>query len=297
MLKQLTFLFALLACLNVFAQDFPVKGAKWVYYAGAAMDPWEYGYAEFECVGDTILGSDTCTQIVRTYITKRFTAIDIPTERMIYKRKNGIVYHWNEPMQKFDLVMDYNLAQGDSFWLDLDSCHVQVYIDTIITDLYNGVPLKTFVYSDTAQSTMFWGAYTERIGALPMERGNCANYQADADFLGGLCSYEDSVVGIYSAPANPNDCKKESVGIEERQRTAFKIYPNPSHNILHIETNYLFGDYKLQILNTLGDVVLTRSGSYKSALQLQHELPPGVYQLHFCVGMDQFSQKLIVPGN
>ena len=74
----------------------------------------------------------------------------------------------------------------------------------------------------------------------------------------------------------------------------FNIYPNPANSIINIEFLVFNNEpYKIEILNTLGQVLQTTTITYKTtAINIQH-LPAGIYFLTVKIGNTTSIHKLI----
>jgi hypothetical protein len=72
-----------------------------------------------------------------------------------------------------------------------------------------------------------------------------------------------------------------------------KIWPNPTFSTLHIQANQFSGSFRLTILNTVGATVYEQLLPNGDDLQIQPNLPSGVYQLNL-EGEDWKERKKLV---
>jgi hypothetical protein len=68
---------------------------------------------------------------------------------------------------------------------------------------------------------------------------------------------------------------------------AFQVYPNPTNNILHIQTSDSIVSVKL--VNILGQTVYT---GLETAIDM-HSLPIGMYYLHVTTSTQQYVEPII----
>ncbi|MBC7412976.1 MAG: T9SS type A sorting domain-containing protein [Bacteroidia bacterium] len=123
------------------------------------------------------------------------------------------------------------------------------------------------------------------------------NYTVKRD---SLVRVTGNITQTYGINGIVKDCEGY-VGINEHviQNINFKLYPNPSAGMFYYEIlEYLYEDYKLEVTNTLGELVLSsilrgdRSGAGSINLS---ELPNGIYFITLSTPQKQlFTSKLSV---
>jgi hypothetical protein len=87
------------------------------------------------------------------------------------------------------------------------------------------------------------------------------------------------VVAVYDIGESVKSCATAwiTVGINNPEDLAYKVYPNPSNGILNIETPFTFKEIRL--LNSLGQVVYRNPVSGKNLQILTEGFDPGMYFL------------------
>ena len=88
-----------------------------------------------------------------------------------------------------------------------------------------------------------------------------------ADFNGGNLNYSDDFYKI----------EVEPLSVREKGRIELNVYPNPATDMVHIRTNGLSDYQNVTIINTMGQTVLTASGS-PTILDVS-QLQSGLYQI------------------
>jgi hypothetical protein len=98
-------------------------------------------------------------------------------------------------------------------------------------------------------------------------------------------------------------CKDPSTGASKSINAipiaiGIKIYPNPASETITIETEGLDNnEFSIQMINSLGQIVLERTAIQHSTFNIQH-LPEGVYLVRVVNGEKVWNQKVIVSfGN
>jgi hypothetical protein len=96
-------------------------------------------------------------------------------------------------------------------------------------------------------------------------------------------SYEFTQSGSYAVEVTLNGCSETSncenvtyLNInQEDVQNAFSIYPNPTNGVFTINSNMQI--QKIEILNTLGQVVLVKEGNNQQRVDVSIDDTPGVY--------------------
>jgi hypothetical protein len=81
-----------------------------------------------------------------------------------------------------------------------------------------------------------------------------------------------------------------SVDLEYQDFAEFKVFPNPTENMIYVHTNLKSSLYKIQTLN--GSVVKTGVGTDEFSINVI-DLPSGVYFLNVNNGLTNYQTKIV----
>ena len=79
----------------------------------------------------------------------------------------------------------------------------------------------------------------------------------------------------YRRLATLQKCSDPVTGISERENFDFKIYPNPSSGLIHIESKKP-GAYDIEVINSLGKKIVASRHSGSITIDVQHQ-PQGIF--------------------
>jgi hypothetical protein len=269
--RSLLIIILLSVSLPGFTQTWAPIGAKWTY--GTVSQVGNKNFREWISVKDTIIGMDTCKIIER----KGPPVYHDVTNRIITYSDSNKIYWYNTFLNQFTVLYDFNKTAGQSWLMKIDSCDLQMMVDSTTTRIINGVPLKV-LYIHTNIS--FDGPIIEGIGSLgrpyPEISAYCHGDIGDHDDYAGLRCFDDlSQIGFYNFNISPT-CD-DMTGLEENGIGEFNVFPNPSNGLFTIE---LADQAQITITNVLGEVVLNELlHKGKQQLNLEKE-SAGVYLLY-----------------
>lgn len=151
MKRSLLFMvFMIIAQLSIHAQDWAPVGAKWHYTYIHFFSP-DVSYNVVESIGDTTINGQPC-RILRS----DKGACDIPYDNVnggpadfyMYD-ENGKVYFYNQDLNDFTILYDFNAQVGDTWSTQLPTSQfliipdpINVQVDSIATISVNGQDLK-----------------------------------------------------------------------------------------------------------------------------------------------------------
>ena len=126
-MKKLTLTLAILAAfvLGGVAQQstFAPQGAEWYFNVASFMGS-PTTYFHMEVLGDTIIQGHICSVISPQYLggngDKQFVCED-----------NGVVYWYNQTIQNFTTLYDFNAEAGESWYCDIDSCSFECQVQSV----------------------------------------------------------------------------------------------------------------------------------------------------------------------
>jgi len=161
----LTLVILLAFVFNGMAQrgSFAPQGAEWYFNLSSFMGS-PISYYHMEVLDDTIIQGHDCSVITQQFLGGN------GQEQYVYE-DNGKVYWYNQTIQAFTTLYDFNADEGDSWICDIDSCSFVVHVQSVEEVTWEGhtyrvqwVTSEGGEYNDPA----FDGAIIEGIG---YERG------------------------------------------------------------------------------------------------------------------------------
>ncbi len=263
------------------AQTWAPIGAKWTYAAFNNTNG-NISYREWICVGDTIVGVDSCRIIRRLGFPMDQ---DIVNQLITYEDGNRI-YMYNIFSNQFTVLYDFNKNAGDTWITNVDSCDIVMTVDSTDTELINGNSLKV-LYVTSNDPYVFSGKIIQHMGHLSRPFPNvvyyCRHCSDDWFVYNGLRCYEDSVFGYHSFNIAASCDDITSVNEENFSKT-FTIFPNPSSGLLNIETTFSKKEnISISLYNVIGTRLINIEqgpvvGTYNQQLNIE-SLPSSVYFL------------------
>ncbi|AEA43975.1 hypothetical protein Fluta_1989 [Fluviicola taffensis DSM 16823] len=143
------------------------------------------------------------------------------------------------------------------------------------------------------------GLFSAKIINCPGVPKNTSEYPQDDHFPGNSENNGDvSFTEDLNKSANsPNTDDKAIMGpVEQREESFYtKIYPNPTQGKINIEfEGRIFGEVEIQLINSMEQIVFTKSGIKENFhIDIAH-LPKGIYYLVGNFGENSISEKIIL---
>ncbi len=215
---------------------------------------------------------------------------------------NGKVYWYNNLLNGFTLLYDFNLNAGDSWNVlaqNTSGDSLTVRVDSIRMDTINGNLRKVQFVSTSAMfgnAYIFPGPIVEGIGSkfcLYPQYAAC-----DAPTAGLRC-YQDSIVGFYDthfAPACEEVFVDSGIGVREiSTKVVAIISPNPFHEVSTLSLQYFSSQEGIfELVDVTGRIILTEKFSGNEIKIERNNLDEGIYFYRLKIE-DSFSVgKLIV---
>ena len=121
----LTLVILLAFAFNGVAQQgsFAPQGAEW-YFSVDGMMSVSPSYYHMEVLGDTVIQGHTCSIITRQYYGSN------GNHQYVYE-DNGVVYWYNQTLQAFTTLYDFNAEVGDTWICDIDSCSFEIQVESV----------------------------------------------------------------------------------------------------------------------------------------------------------------------
>ena len=140
-------------------------GAEWYFDVWSVLDS-PTTYYHMQVLGDTIILNHHCSIITRQYLNGN------GDEQFVYDDE-GVVYWYNQTMQAFTILYDFNAEAGESWICDIDSCSFEVQVQSIEEVSWEGHTYRVqnvvpVVGDDYNGEPFFWGGgrIIEGIGAV-----------------------------------------------------------------------------------------------------------------------------------
>lgn len=227
---------------SAFAQQWAPKGAKWTFGTVSAFRPI-YHFTEWISKADTLIDGHNC-RIIESI--GDWVAGDRSKRNFIYEEK-GVVYL--STGGGFSVLYDFTKKSGESWQTWMDTCLLDVTVDSIGSIIINGFVLRT-LYISTDQDE-FSGRVIEFIGhdvrPNPDVDKLCYQIVVDGDSYTGLRCYQDEYFGSVEFY---KDCYYSTVGFSENhQSDDLVFFPNPARDKITI--NSLNLDYTHFIVRDL----------------------------------------------
>jgi hypothetical protein len=273
-MKRLTVILTLiLNIVNLNAQTWAPKGAKWTFEIGFATNPY-LEFREWISIGDTLVSGKLCTIIQNTGTS----VIGDYSHQLITYEDSNRVYWYNK--NQFTILYDFNKNTGETWTTMEDTCEVIVTVDSTSFEIINGFTLKV-QYISTSISA-FRGKVLQYIGHLGQPNPDfslpCYNIQPDGNYYRGLRCYQDTLIGYYNFGISPS-CEYTTTGTDNLENTlSFQIYPNPTSNYLTIAAE-ISKELEFKIYNSLGQLIKEGVLNSRSAIIYIDELNAGLYTL------------------
>jgi hypothetical protein len=270
-------------------QDFAPIGAEWYYSSsagGAAPTASEYYYLLVE--KDTIINDYQLRKIKRTYCNYQGDSIEV-SPYFIHHSGDSISLY-NKENDKLYKLLVFNASQGDTLLLDIpyenynsESSTYRVVIDTIITEIYDGIELEKYVLDQPDDFGWFSGFYLEKVGGyewfLPL--GKTIIPEAD----GPIRCYHDNEIDINFSS---KECDYRIVNVNNILLDKIEIYPNPSSNYVHITSDFKINN--IEIYDSSGQFILQTE---KNIVDIS-SLTSGIYLIKIYSGDQIKFEKLIM---
>ena len=103
--------------------SFAPQGAEW-YFSVDGMMSVSPSYYHMEVLGDTVIQGHTCSIITRQYYGSN------GNHQYVYE-DNGVVYWYNQTLQAFTTLYDFNAEVGDTWICDIDSCSFEIQVESV----------------------------------------------------------------------------------------------------------------------------------------------------------------------
>ncbi len=296
MMRKLIIIFFLIIYIDSSAQTvfLPNIGTKWHYVFGQYGPSLNKINAKIEYVKDSIYFGDN---IKILNVDKIYSICDpFVVKRVFIKQRNDSVWFLHsKTINTWQLLVNFNATVGQSWNFNIyNSSNIlstyTISVNSVSVVTLNGLTLKslnvTYKKPNGINPLTYTSTINERLGDthylfnmenVPVLYDGCL-------YVESLLCYEDSTFGFKQFTSNPCDYKfPNPIGLNELKikNEEFKIYPNPTSEILSIKLEMWNSNenYTIEITNTLGQIVQTSNIQHQTTALNISNLQNGIYFL------------------
>ena len=292
----------MLATCGLWAQDFAPIGAEWHYTEGFFMSG-DKNFLKITSEKDTLYQGKACRKLLKT----RIIWCNMRTETEFVYSENNAVFFWQSDLTGFQKLIDFNAEAGDSWAIQMNDMVIATDIDSVLIEVdstsyidINNQLLKVLYvtyrgYYDDEIEVQYSSQIVEKIGDMYYlfnffpELG----LACDGNYSEGLRCYEDEELGLYSTGiADSCTYIYHWTDIEgESKETIFIVYPNPTTDVVEINTNSQ-QNLLLEISDLTGRLI--SKYDFRSNMELDLSgLPDGIYLVKAIDGHRMEIKKII----
>ena len=269
--------------------EFPWQ-SEWYYEI--VWDDGSTTYQHLEYASDTTIGTSRPKVIVRSNTHYDRDTINEVTHEYILE-ENGIVYWWNNTLQEFTTLYDYNAETGDEWEIKVGTESIMVHVDNVDVFEYLGETFKMLQISDA--NDIFNGDIVVGFGHMTSFFPEKLMNQGKGFRVDGLrCYWVEDALLYHDGNEDCDAIHSELQDIEEHpSKTAFAVYPNPTNNILFVETVHapsLPEETQYRITNLMGQTLLQGHITAETQQVDIADLPSGMY----FISVDEETVKFVV---
>ncbi|MDL2228444.1 T9SS type A sorting domain-containing protein [Odoribacter sp. OttesenSCG-928-L07] len=234
---------------HIFAQDGYDEGTSWHY--GAMVEIFlsgtHYTHQLLAIDGDTIINEETFQRMYKNDLGFDFQS---PYNVEYIKKTDSKVLWYNQETGDVSILYDFAAEAGDSWEILISHCSLTIVVDSVTYSDYNGIVKKNLYITDyflngsySFEGRFFKGKVIEDIGHTVAYFPNDGFYYTMCDEIldlgrwsTGIRCYEDNDL-FYNFNNYPCDTLwvVPFGGVNEYDKNDYKVYPNPTTNILTIE--------------------------------------------------------------
>ena len=256
--------------------EFPWQ-SEWYYEI--VWDDGSTTYQHLEYASDTTIGTSRPKVIVRSNTHYDRDTINEVTHEYILE-ENGIVYWWNNTLQEFTTLYDYNAETGDEWEIKVGTESITVHVDNVDVFEYQGETFKMLQISDA--NDIFNGDIVVGFGHMTSFFPEKLMNQGKGFRVDGLrCYWVEDALLYHDGNEDCDAIHSELQDIEEHpSKTDFVVYPNPTNNILFVETVHapsLPEETQYHITNLMGQTLLQGHITDETQQIDIADLPSGMY--------------------
>ena len=252
------------------------SGAEWYYEIQNINGSITYQHLEY--AADTTVNHKDVQIIIRTNTLYDKDTHTEMTREYIYEEDN-VVYWWNKDLQDFTVLYNLDAEVGDTWEIKVGLENLTMHVNGVEQYYYDGRLFRMLRVSD--EEDLFSGVIVCGIGHLTsffperlMNRGK--NFRVE----GMRCYWRN---GELFFKYGEEDCdavyKDYHFGLDEQEETSFAVYPNPTHNVLVVETQCFASQQAptYRITNLMGQTLMSGTITAETQQIDVTSLPDGMY--------------------
>jgi hypothetical protein len=253
--------------------EFPLQ-SEWYYEI--VWDDGSTTYQHLEYASDTTIGTSRPKVIVRSNTHYDRDTINEVTHEYILE-ENGIVYWWNNTLQEFTTLYDYNAETGDEWEIKVGTESIIVHVDHVDVFEYQGGTFKMLQISDA--NDIFNGDIVVGFGHMTSFFPEKLMNQGKGFRVDGLrCYWVEGALLYHNGEEDCDAIHSELQGVGETHGDSFVVYPNPTTGILTIHHSAFFIHHsEFRITNLIGQTLLQGSINAETQQIDIANLPAGMY--------------------
>jgi len=275
---------------TAFSQDFGAVGTEWHYNLNDFSPVDRPGYIHYKSVKDTVINGQTTHKI----IGKKYYQQSVSLYNVLYVYKfNDTVFLYNFGLNKFNIMMVYNLNQGDTLeiYKFYYSNSYKYVIDTVYNILIDGINHKQYKIKLLNSTTnQYDNIITDRIGL----HNSFFIQHWIPRWEGSIRCFKDRLI---DTNFNNYPCDEiQFVSINENKLTKnIKLYPNPSKENIILENTDKKRIHNLKIFAINGKLIKEVSFTNQKNKEIVSvkELPKGIYFVQVLVEDNLVNLKFI----
>jgi hypothetical protein len=277
---------------------YPIFGTDGLVFVGAE---WYYeivngdgniAYQHLQCTGDTTVNSKKAKVIVRTnHIYDKRESVEV-TRECVYE-ENGVIYWWNNTLGKFTVLYDFGAEEGDEWTIEVGNETITTHVYETEIQYIDSIPYKRLTIADPNDD--FSGNLLSSIGHQTSFFPERLMNKSKGYRVEGLRCYWLDENLVYKIGNEDCDAIYADLhhGLDEQtDDVMFTVYPNPTQNVLFVETCHgaSLSDQTYRITNLFGQILM--QGHITGEIQQINieRLPAGMY---FVIFMDE-TRKFVV---
>lgn len=297
---------------NVYSQAWcPNIGTYW-YYTELTPSFCSEGYMKFDYYKDSLVGSNNCQMIRRYFVANCQSGNHMEYMTPIFTYTNSNVVYLNDVLsassvqsQIFDTLFCFNVPIGFKWGLQPSTytdCPNPVKPIVTVLDtghrIIQGVNLKWQKVNYNLQNGSFVNdTIYERFGYLNTNPFNPYNYCssiADADYYLTFRCYGDNQIIDLKYGHNYNCDYVLGVNENVLIPNSFSIYPNPSNDLLTVQSSTKQDNFVIKIYDMLGEEVINEKVTTPQFTVNTGCLSTGIYLLNLYNDKQLLSARKIV---
>ena len=230
--------------------------------------------------GDTIVNDEPSHILVKINTLYDKDAHTEVTHEYVFERDDKL-YWWNKDLEEFTVLYDFGAEVGDSWEIKVGTATLDMHVDAVETIEYEGHAFRMLRVSDA--DDLFSGDIVCGIGHLTSFFPERLMEHGDGMRVEGLRCYWAKDELVFKLGDEDCDAIYENLhGIEEDGPSTgsgtLTIYPNPTHNILFVETQFVASQpATYRITNLMGQTLMTGRITARNQQIEVSALPNGMY--------------------